>query len=231
MMDHLQTVSLVLPVFNNAKSLKELHQQLVSQLSLLTLPYELIFVNDASTDNSMDILQELSRADSNIEVIENEANYGQNRSLMFGIARAKGDLIVVMDADLQDSPDYLPELLTELKDNVEAVFLLREGSYQAKDRMLSSRLFKTLIQWLTGLPNRAGSYYVITRGLADKMLKVPVRFPVLTIMVYNLSRKTSYIKGKRNHNQGQSSYSSYKRLIYAYKAIHCALTCGRIKVK
>lgn len=222
-------LSVVLPVYNNGKVLASLSQRIQKALDS-KLRYEIIFVNDASRDNSLDEMKRLCSAEPGWRYLNNEINQGQNRSLIRGMRHTRGELVAVMDADLQDPPECLPNLMKIINGSTEAAFLLREGNYQTSLRMLTSKLFKSIIQFMTGLDNRAGNYFVITKSLAEHILRINIHHPVLPIMVFRKSRGTGFFRAKRNHNLGQSNYSTISRFKYAYRALLCVWHCRQFNM-
>ena len=106
-------LSVVIPLFNEDESLRELHQQLRSALGRLNLRYEILFVDDGSTDRSFQVLRDLKRNDKHIKIIRFRRNYGKSAALSVGFEKALGNIVVTMDADLQDDPAEIPALKTE----------------------------------------------------------------------------------------------------------------------
>jgi len=103
-------LSIVIPLLNEEESLKELHQWIVKVMAENNFSYEVIFIDDGSTDDSWNIVQQLAAQNPNIKGIRFLSNYGKSQALHAGFARAQGDVVITMDADLQDSPDEIPEL-------------------------------------------------------------------------------------------------------------------------
>jgi len=220
-------VSVVIPVYKNEQTLEVLVARVSEALEGEGYSFEMIFVNDASPDGSRAVLESLEKERETVRVHHHERNLGQNRALMNGLALVKGRRVVVMDADLQDIPEYIPALLKKAEGPNRAVFLRRHGMYQSKARMLTSRLYKLPIQWLTGLHYRAGSFFVVDRAVVKRLSEIPVQEPVVTVMVASLASELVYVPGDRAHNDGQSGYSFFKRIAYARKGVACALACRR----
>ncbi|MCO6148498.1 glycosyltransferase family 2 protein [Flavobacterium sp. NRK1] len=103
-------ISIVIPLLNEEESLKELHQWIVKVMNENNFSYEVIFIDDGSTDGSWNIIEQLAAQNPNIKGIRFQRNYGKSQALHAGFAKAQGDVIITMDADLQDSPDEIPEL-------------------------------------------------------------------------------------------------------------------------
>lgn len=103
-------VSIVIPLLNEEESLNELYQWIASVMNANNLSYELLFIDDGSTDGSWKIIEDLSKNNSEVHGLRFQKNYGKSQALHAGFAKAKGDVVITMDADLQDSPDEIPEL-------------------------------------------------------------------------------------------------------------------------
>lgn len=103
-------LSIVIPLLNEQESLPELHQWIVKVMTTHNYTYEVIFIDDGSTDDSWRIIEQLSAENPNVKGIKFLRNYGKSQALHAGFAKAKGDVIITMDADLQDSPDEIPDL-------------------------------------------------------------------------------------------------------------------------
>lgn len=103
-------LSIVIPLLNEQDSLIELYQWITQVMQEHKFTYEILFIDDGSTDDSWAIIEELSKSDANIKAIRFQKNYGKSQALHAGFARAKGDVVITMDADLQDSPEEIPEL-------------------------------------------------------------------------------------------------------------------------
>ena len=110
-------ISIVIPVFNNEDTLVELAKRLSSTLHEISGEYEIIFINDGSHDNSKAILKEIAQNQSNIKVITFSRNFGQHPAICAGFEHAKGGVIVLMDADLQDRPEDIPDLIRLLENS------------------------------------------------------------------------------------------------------------------
>lgn len=146
------SLTLVIPSFNEAESLVQLHKELVVELDKLELPYEIILVDDGSTDNTADVVRELNQKDSRVKYIRFRRNFGKAAALNEGFRRATGEVVVTMDADLQDNPAEVATLLSELDAGLD---LCSGWKWPRKDplgKRLPSKLFNFAIRKGTGLP-------------------------------------------------------------------------------
>jgi glycosyltransferase involved in cell wall biosynthesis len=146
-------ISVVIPLMNEEGSLVELHRQLTEVLSGLAKSYELIFVDDGSTDNSYHIIADLHARDKHVEVIKFRRNFGKAAALQAGVDVARGELIFTMDADLQDSPDEIPRFLEALEADggVDIVSGWKKKRHDPIGKTAPSRLFNWATRKVSGL--------------------------------------------------------------------------------
>jgi len=133
-------LSIVIPVFNEAQSLVALHQRLARTLATIGRPYEIIFVDDGSRDESADVLRTLRGRDAAVRVIRFNRNYGQHAALLAGMERTRGEIIVTLDADLQNPPEEIPRLLAALEGGADVVGGRRVSRRDAWGRRAASWL-------------------------------------------------------------------------------------------
>lgn len=146
-------LSVIIPVYNERESLPTLFGQLRGVLDDMGKPYELIFVDDGSQDESGTFLKSISETHSNVNVITLRRNFGQTAALAAGFDRASGDVVVTIDADLQNDPADIPRLLAKLDEGYDIVSGWRkERSDPFLSKSLPSVLSNRLASWLTGVP-------------------------------------------------------------------------------
>lgn len=145
-------VSVVIPLLNEAENLESLHAQLDAALSGIYRTYEIIFVDDGSTDGSFEILQEIAARDPHVRVIQLRRNFGQTPAFSAGFDQARGEVIVTMDADLQNDPADIPMLLDKMDEGYDIVsgWRVRRQDQYLK-RRLPSKIANALISYMTGV--------------------------------------------------------------------------------
>jgi glycosyltransferase involved in cell wall biosynthesis len=163
-------LSLVIPVYKNAASLRELHGRLRTVLEATHLSYEIVFVNDACPEGSHLVLHDLAEEDPGVVVVELRKNIGQQRAILEGLRAATGAMTVLMDADLQDKPEDIPKLIRLLAGETSVVFAIRYGSYDSLLRSVASRSFKWLLHVLSGVPSRAGIFSVMDTRMKKALI-------------------------------------------------------------
>ena len=147
-------ISVIVPLFNEAESLPELAEWIQRVMKNNNFSYEIIFINDGSTDNSWDVIEELSRKDSNIHGIKFRRNYGKSPALYCGFERAKGDVVITMDADLQDSPEEIPTLYRMVtEEEYDLVSGYKKKRYDPLSKTIPTKLFNATARKVSGIKN------------------------------------------------------------------------------
>lgn len=144
-------ISVVIPLYNEEGSLKELHQQLRSTLGRMNVRYELLFVDDGSTDRSFTVLRDLKRSDRHIKIIRFRRNYGKSAALSVGFDKALGDIVITMDADLQDDPGEIPALKRRIEEGYDLVSGWKKVRRDPITKTVPSRFFNMVTRFMTGI--------------------------------------------------------------------------------
>jgi glycosyltransferase involved in cell wall biosynthesis len=143
--------SAVIPLYNEEQSLQELCGRLVQTLTPLSPRFELIFVDDGSTDGSFAVLRSLHQRDSRVKVIRFRRNFGKSTALSAGFKKAGGQVVVTLDADLQDLPEEIPFLLNKLEQGYDLVSGWKKKRQDSLVRKIASRLFNRVTSFFTGV--------------------------------------------------------------------------------
>lgn len=147
-------ISVVIPLYNEAESLPELEAWIERVMKEHNFTYEIIFVNDGSTDNSWEVIEGLQQKNPCIRAIKFRRNYGKSPALYCGFAEAQGDVVITMDADLQDSPDEIPELYRMItEDGYDLVSGWKQKRYDPLSKTLPTKLFNATARKVSGIPN------------------------------------------------------------------------------
>ncbi|MBQ8655517.1 MAG: glycosyltransferase family 2 protein [Prevotella sp.] len=147
-------ISVVIPLYNEDESLPELHDWIVRVMEQNGFTYEIIFVNDGSTDHSWDVIEELSRKSDCVHGIKFRRNYGKSPALYCGFEKAQGDVVITMDADLQDSPDEIPELYKMIKmEGYDLVSGYKQKRHDPLSKTLPTKLFNATARKVSGIKN------------------------------------------------------------------------------
>ncbi len=144
-------LSIVIPVFNEEENLPELLQRLKTSLVALGRSYEVLFVNDGSRDRSLQILKEASAADPCLTIVDFNRNYGQHAAVFAGFEASRGDVIVTLDADLQNPPEEIAKLVAKMDEGYDVVGSVRQQRKDSLFRKIASRFINRVTSWATGV--------------------------------------------------------------------------------
>jgi glycosyltransferase involved in cell wall biosynthesis len=145
-------ISVVVPLYNEDESLPELTQWIDRVMQAHGYSYEVLLIDDGSKDRSWDVIESLSAANPNLKGVKFQRNYGKSAALYIGFERAKGDVVITMDADLQDSPDEIPELYKMIKeDGFDIVSGWKQKRYDPISKTLPTKLFNWAARKMSGI--------------------------------------------------------------------------------
>ena len=140
-------ISVVVPLLNEEHSLDALYREIADALDSQSQPFEVVFVDDGSTDGSMDVLTRLNAETTNVVVIQLRRNFGKAAALQAGFLEARGEIVVTIDADLQDDPTEIPQLLAKLNEGFDLV----SGWKTRRNDPFARRLFSRMVNWATAV--------------------------------------------------------------------------------
>jgi glycosyltransferase involved in cell wall biosynthesis len=171
-------LSIIIPAYNEEEVLDEFYRRIIGVLSKIDLPYELVFVNDGSRDGTLRLLEGLGQQDEYVVVIDLSRNFGKEIAVSAGIDFCRGDAVVIIDADLQDPPELIPELVKQWQqgyDNVYARRTSRDGESTLKK--ITSYLFYRFIRGMThiDIPADTGDFRLLSRRAIDALKQLPER--------------------------------------------------------
>lgn len=171
-------LSVVIPVFNENEVLPQLRARLSPVLDKCTTDYEIIFVNDGSTDNTLPLLKTWAAQDNRIKIISLSRNFGKEAAVTAGLSAATGQAVIILDADLQDPPEIIPQLWEKFKEGFDNVYGVRQDrSSDSFFKRTTAGTFYKLYNRLadTPIPHNAGDYRLLSRRAADAVLALPER--------------------------------------------------------
>jgi len=144
-------ISIVIPLFNEEPNLRELHSRITEVMSGLGLSYEIVFVDDGSYDRSFEVIEELYRGDDHIRAFKLRRNCGKSAALAVGFSEARGDVVITMDADLQDDPDEIPNFLKKLDEGYDLVSGWKFKRKDPPSKTIPSKIFNRVTSLMTGV--------------------------------------------------------------------------------
>jgi glycosyltransferase involved in cell wall biosynthesis len=172
----MKTISILVPCYNEAQSLELLHKEIVRVISTLeNYKWEILFVNDGSRDNTMEVIKGLREKDSRISYVDLSRNFGKENAMLAGFDHAKGDAVIIMDADLQHPPAVIPEMIQKWEEGYDDVYAQRKT--RGKESWLRKKLTKSYYRLLQGssrvdvLPN-VGDFRLLDRKCIDALCQM-----------------------------------------------------------
>jgi undecaprenyl-phosphate 4-deoxy-4-formamido-L-arabinose transferase len=207
------TYSVVVPVYNAEDTLEELVLRLIRTFEKIKEPYELIFIDDNSQDRSWDILRSLREKHPEVSCYQLMRNYGQQNATMCGFRLAKGQFILTLDDDLQNPPEEIPSLITELEKGYDAVFGVYEAKKHTRYRLWGSWLINKFYVLTFKTKGRVSAFRILRSDLAKKILEYDLNFTYINGLISWYSDRISRVNVKHQlRPQGRSGYTLGKLL-------------------
>lgn len=206
-------ISIVIPVFNEEQNLPELHRRLVATLESLGRTFELVFVDDGSRDGSLALLKGFREGDSRIRIVCLVRNFGQSPALYAGFAHVRGQIVAMLDADLQNPPEELPKLIAKIDEGYDFVSGWRANRRDPFVRTLPSKLLNYLVKKSTNAEFKdvGCCLKAFRREIIDLLTKSTHHSRYLSLDVAWLGVKTAEVEVAHfERNAGQSKYGIYR---------------------
>jgi len=171
-------LSLLVPVFNEEAAIPQFLDSLGPVMTKLGMRWEVLFINDGSTDGTLDILQALRRDHNEIRVIDFSRNFGKEAALTAGLDFSRGRAVIPIDVDLQDPPEIIGEMVEKWREGYEMVFAVRaRRDSDSQLKSFSARLFYRLYNWMSKveIPPDAGDFRLLDRRVVEEIRRLPER--------------------------------------------------------
>ena len=224
----IRKVSVVIPVYNEEESLPALLSRTPAACQQLTQQYEIILVDDGSSDSSGDMLAAAAeQPDSHVIAVLLNRNYGQHSAIMAGFSHVTGDLVITLDADLQNPPEEIPRLVATADEGYDVVGTVRANRRDSWFRKTASKMINMMIQRATG--KSMGDYGCMLRAyrrhIIEAMLHCHERSTFIPILANTFARRTIEIPVQHSEREfGDSKYSLMKLINLMYDLITCLTT-------
>lgn len=174
-MNTTRKISFVLPIYNESENIREFYSKLLETTKVLEteFQFELLFINDGSTDNSLELLVELQKNDDQIRIIDFSRNFGHQAAITAGLDSASGEAAIIMDTDLQDPPDVCLQLIEQWKEGFEVVYAKRSKRKDGFFKKTTASLFYRLLNKLTDfeIPLDTGDFRLLDRRAVNELNK------------------------------------------------------------
>jgi len=216
-------LDIVIPIYNEEENLPELSRRLTEVCdSLNDLIWQVLYVNDGSSDRSLEIMLEHQQEDSRFGIIELSRNFGHQAAIAAGLAHADGDAVVIMDGDFQDPPEVLPDLLASWREGAQVVRAQRRSRKESGIRRFGFNMFHRFFSWISDfpVPPNAGIFGLLDKQAVDELKRLPEKnrfFPGLRSWV-GFEQEVVYYD-REDRAAGKPKQSLGKLIRYAFDAI------------
>ncbi|MFI5172588.1 MAG: glycosyltransferase family 2 protein [Chitinophagales bacterium] len=208
-------ISVIIPVYHGELLVNILAERLINSLEKITGDYEIILINDASPDNSWNIISQLASENKKITAIDLQQNYGQHAAIKAGLEYSAGEWIVVMDCDLQDQPEEIIKLYHSIAKNSDSVFALRSEGRTGLLQRAYSRFFYFLLGAFTGIKfkGRVANFGIYHKALIKRALSIPAKYFFLPLAVRRAAEFSEHVEVEHaERHSGKTTYSFFKAM-------------------
>jgi len=215
--------TVIIPVFNEESVIDSCWKRITAVMKSLNEPYEIIFVNDGSQDNSNVLLTQLCAQDKQVQLIRFSRNFGHQAAITAGMDYARGDAIIVIDADLQDPPEIIPLMVEKWKAGFHVVYGKRKKrAGETVFKKVTAKVYYRLLRFLTDIeiPVDTGDFRLIDRRVADALKRLPEKNRYVRGLISWLGFKQTAVEFDRdNRLAGKTKYPIQKMLKFATDGI------------
>jgi len=206
-------ISVVVPVFNEESNLRELHRRLSAVLSALARDYEIILVDDGSSDKSFEIMSGLSQADEHVVAVRFSRNFGQHPAIAAGLSQATGEVVVIMDADLQNPPEEIPKLLAGINQGYDLAFGIRRRRKDNLLRRAGSLVAESILKKLFGAGGNISAFMAIRQQFVAAFNACPERNKFFTGLFTWLGARSIGVEVEHSPRRMGATHYSMRKLL------------------
>ena len=209
-------LSIVVPLYNEEANVEALYQRLKTVVDAMGVSYELVFINDGSRDRTLALAQALSRRDPHVRYIDLSRNFGHQIAVTAGLDYCAGAAVVIIDADLQDPPELIPQLYDKLQTGYEVVYakrLSRPGENAAK--LVTAKLFYRMLAAIThiSIPVDTGDFRIISRKVVEALKLMPEQNKFLRGQISWIGFRQTYVEYDRAQRAGGETGYTYGKML------------------
>ncbi len=228
----IQMLSVVIPVFNEEDNLPILLRRMRAVVAQLTVPVEILLVDDGSRDKSAEMIRAAAVEDKCFVGVILNRNYGQHAAIMAGFSRVRGDLIITLDADLQNPPEEIPNLMREIEKGYEVVGTVRQMRQDSFFRRFASRMINSVVRKATGvqMTDYGCMLRAYRRHIVETMLQCNERSTFIPMLANSFAKYTTEIPVKHEQRAAGDSKYSLLKLINLQFDLLTAMTTGPLRL-
>lgn len=215
--------SIVVPVYNEKEVLSELYKRITSVMDKLSEPYEIIFVNDGSNDSSLELMKTLYSQDSQVKIISFSRNFGHQIAITAGLDYASGEAVITIDADLQDPPEVIPDLIDKWKEGFDVAYGIREKrAGESFFKLSTASIFYRFLGKITdtNIPADTGDFRLMSRKVVESLKNIRERNRFVRGLVSWVGYRQIGVNYKREKRfAGRTKYPLRKMLKFAIDGV------------
>lgn len=237
-----EKISVVIPMYFEEEVAEECYSRLRAVMLENSIDYEFVFINDGSTDDTLPILQSFAEVDPAVKIINFARNFGHQTAVTAGIDYATGNAIVIIDADLQDPPEVIPQLIAKWKEGYDVVYAKRKKrAGETKFKLLTAKYFYKTLNYLSDIdiPKDTGDFRIIDAKVADVFRQMPERNRFVRGMISWIGFNQTFIEYERDERFAGETKYPFKKMIkfasdgiiaFSSKPLRLVLLLGSISV-
>jgi dolichol-phosphate mannosyltransferase len=209
-------LSVIIPIYNEEMNLVPMNNRIIAALSPVGIPYEIVYVNDGSKDNSLPIIMGLSEENASVKYIDFSRNFGHQIAISAGLEHAVGERIVIMDGDGQDPPELIPDLLKKSLEGFEVVYAKRKKRKgESFLKKLTAKLFYRFLANITQIeiPLDTGDFRLIHRKVQKVLLNMPEQHKYLRGQIAWIGFNSTFVEYDREERMGGNTKFTYGKMM------------------
>ncbi|GAB2946454.1 glycosyltransferase family 2 protein [Hymenobacter coalescens] len=209
-------LSIVIPIYNEEANIPTLYRRLRGVIDPMGVSCEYIFVNDGSRDNSLALIRQLAAAEADVRYIDFSRNFGHQIAVTAGLDLSKGQAVAIIDADLQDPPELIPELYQKMREGFEVVYAKRRRRQgESAMKLFTAKLFYRILAAITNIsiPVDTGDFRIISRKVVQALKQMPEQNKFLRGQISWIGYRQTYVEYDRAERAGGETGYTYRKMM------------------
>jgi glycosyltransferase involved in cell wall biosynthesis len=215
--------SVIIPVYNEELNLPKIYDRLKAVMNKMQVSHELVFINDGSRDNSMELIRELAAKDNAVRFINFSRNFGHQIAVTAGLDKTRGNVVAIIDADLQDPPELIADMYAKMQEGYQVVYAKRRSRKgESTMKKWTAKIFYRMLARITSIsiPVDTGDFRIIDKKIVDILRDMPEQQKYLRGQISWIGFKQTYVEYDRDmRHAGQTGYTYRKMLKFALDGI------------